>query len=114
MIRWKSGKRVDQRLLMLLESFFQEIYVKREDFFKKIFPGMYEEFVDVFNNIGAMLWKNNDETKCRTMQRSLSFGSPRPPLEWFRVRTPNVIIGDSNSQGGQNGQPAAADDSGKK
>ncbi|KAL3523620.1 hypothetical protein ACH5RR_016454 [Cinchona calisaya] len=93
MIRWKSGKKVDQRLLMVLESFFQEIYVKRDDFFKKIFPGVYGEFVDVFNKIGAMLWKNNDQVKSRALQRSLSVGSPRS-LEWFAVKTPNVILGD--------------------
>lgn len=105
MIRWKSGKKVDERLLMLLESFFQEIYVKREEFFKKIFPEKHEEFTDVFNKIGAMLSKNNDKAKHRTMRRSLSVGSPRR-LERFKVKTPNVIVSGSAGQGGQTGPPA--------
>ena len=100
MIRWKSGKRVDQRLMMLLESFYQEIYVKREDFFEKIFPEKHEEFTDVFDKIGAMLRKNKDKAKHRTMQRSLSVGSPRRPQR-FKVKTPNVIVSGSDGQGGQ-------------
>lgn len=107
MIRWKSGKKIDQRLLMLLESFFQEIYVKREDFFKKIFPEKHEEFTDVFNKIGAMLRKNKDKTKHRTMQRSLSVGSPRR-LQRFKVKTPNIIVGGSESSGEQGGQTGPA------
>lgn len=93
MIRWKSGKRVDEKLLNLLEAYFQELYLKRNDFFKKIFPGhVYDQFVDVFNKIGAVLSKNYNGNHVQTVQRSLSFGSTETRLEWFKVKTPDVVV----------------------
>lgn len=103
MIRWKSGKKVDGRLLMVLESFFEEIYVKRNEFFKKIFPDVYNEFVNVFKKIGEMLWRNNNSSPRSgdghvVMKRSLSAGTRSSStvetlrLERFRVKTPNVVV----------------------
>ncbi|GAA0158662.1 hypothetical protein LIER_38705 [Lithospermum erythrorhizon] len=105
MIRWKSGKRVDPRLLTTLES-FKEIYDEKRDLFNKIFPGMYNEFVDVFNKLGEMTRRNKEARtmeRSRTLERSSSFGSPRPSLgmemndeffdEKFKVRPPTIIIG---------------------
>nr|GLL40114.1 hypothetical protein A4A49_06928 [Ipomoea trifida] len=90
-IRWKSGKRVDPRLLTLLES-FRDVFDKREDFFKKIFPGIYEEFKDVFGKF-AMIKGQKREMKTRALERSSSLGSARGlRLERFRVRTPNVTV----------------------
>lgn len=100
MIRWKSGKKVDQRLLMMLESFYQELYVKRKDFFHKIFPGTHDQLEEVFGKIDVMLSKNNNKMKHQTLQRSLSVGSPRRPQR-FKVKTPAVIIG--NPPGGKGG-----------
>lgn len=110
MIRWKSGQIVDPRLLELLES-FKEIYVKRNEFFKKIFPGnIYEDFVQVFKKFSdKAIWENK---KVTTMQRSLSFGSTTPReftgddqselrLERFKVSTPPVMVIGPNGEGGQ-------------
>lgn len=119
MIRWKSGQIVDPRLLQLLES-FKEIYVKRNEFFKKIFPeNIYEDFVQVFKKFGDQtLWKNNKKkkvTKMATMQRSLSFGNTNISREFseddelselrierFKVSTPPVMIIGPNGESGQN------------
>ncbi|KAL2548961.1 Uncharacterized protein Fot_10491 [Forsythia ovata] len=104
MIRWKSGKRVDPRLLMLLES-FREIYVKRREFFKKVFPGSYEDFVAVFNKTATASRKNKEMRSFRTIGRSLSLGSRRKPPEIrpqrFKVRTPKVIVAGGDGQGDQ-------------
>ncbi|CAA3032676.1 Hypothetical predicted protein [Olea europaea subsp. europaea] len=89
MIRWKSGRSVDPRLLTLLES-FREIYDKRRDFFKKIFPKSQEDFVDVFKKTSTASRKNKEVRSFRTIGRSLSLGSRRP--QRFKVRTPNVIV----------------------
>nr|GMD52749.1 Nuclear valosin-containing protein [Ipomoea batatas] len=90
-IRWKSGKRVDPRLLTLLES-FRDVFDKREDFFKKIFPGIYEEFKDVFGKF-SMIKGQKREMKTRALERSSSLGSARGlRLERFRVKTPNVTV----------------------
>ncbi|CAI9091275.1 OLC1v1026250C1 [Oldenlandia corymbosa var. corymbosa] len=98
MIRWKSGKRVDQRLMMVLESFYQEIYVKRQDFFKKIFPDRIQpDFEDVFRKVDAMLLKNSTEVKNKTLQRSLSLGSPRR-IQRFKVKIPAVCIRNAAGQ----------------
>ncbi|CAI9091274.1 OLC1v1026249C1 [Oldenlandia corymbosa var. corymbosa] len=100
MIRWKSGKKVDKRLMMVLESFYQEIYVKRQDFFKKIFPDrMQEDFDDVFRKVDAMLNKNKSEVRNQTLQRSLSMGSPRR-MQRFKIKTPAVVVGNSDGQSG--------------
>ncbi|GAA0163399.1 hypothetical protein LIER_39589 [Lithospermum erythrorhizon] len=118
MIRWKSGKRVDPRLLATLES-FREFYVEKRELFKKIFPEMYNEFVDVFKKLGDMMEKNKEAAsmeQSRTLDRSLSFGSPRASSrgieidddfvnEKFKVKPPTVIIGGgSDGRGAQTGQ----------
>lgn len=114
MIRWKSGKRVDPRLLVLLES-FREIYVRRHEFFKKIFPKSYEDFVAVFKKTGNASRKNKELTSFRTLGRSLSLGSKRP--ERFKVRTPNVIVvaggdgqGDQSDKGGDTNSKNSLDE----
>uniref|UniRef100_A0A5B7BQT9 Uncharacterized protein n=1 Tax=Davidia involucrata TaxID=16924 RepID=A0A5B7BQT9_DAVIN len=110
-IRWKSGKSVDPRLLNLLE-FFRELYIERGEFFKKIFPGLHDEFVDVFKKIGGMLARK-EGMKVQTMQRSLSLGSPSTPkhgdddstlrLQWFKVRTLDISGVGAGQGGGQGG-----------
>nr|GMD57281.1 Nuclear valosin-containing protein [Ipomoea batatas]GMD59285.1 Nuclear valosin-containing protein [Ipomoea batatas] len=98
-IRWKSGKRLDPRLLTLLES-FRDVFDKREDFFKKIFPGIYEEFKDVFGKF-AMIKGQKREMKTRALERSSSLGSARGlRLERFRVKTPNVTVVTGPQDGG--------------
>nr|GMD54476.1 Nuclear valosin-containing protein [Ipomoea batatas] len=98
-IRWKSGNRVDPRLLTLLES-FRDVFDKREDFFKKIFPGIYEEFKDVFGKF-AMIKGQKREMKARALERSSSLGSARGlRLERFRVKTPNVTVVTPPQDGG--------------
>lgn len=99
MIRWKSGKMVDPKLLALLES-FGEIYVERREFFKKIFDEKYEE---VFEKIGSGLKRRKKMKKARSMSRSLSMRAMGQRgidqdveleglrLERFKVKTPNVI-----------------------
>lgn len=110
LIRWKSGKRVDPRLLTMLEQ-FGEIYVERREFFNKIFHGDHEE---VFKKIGNALKKKKSMKKSGSMKRSMSMKAMghrgiiqedihelRP--ERFRVRTPiNVIeVAEDDAQGGQ-------------
>lgn len=98
LIRWKSGKRIDSRLLALLES-FGEIYVERREFFKKIFDETYEEMFEI---IGKALVKRRKMNKAGSMGRSMSMraiGSRGIDqeieglrLERFKVKTPNVIV----------------------
>ncbi|KAI3458878.1 hypothetical protein Pfo_015541 [Paulownia fortunei] len=104
-IRWNSGKRVDPRLLALLES-FGEIYMDRHEFFKKIFHGNHEE---VFKKIGDALRKKKQMKKSRSMPRSLSMRAIKQRgvddesdglrLERFKVRTPNVIVAGPDGTG---------------
>lgn len=113
MIRWKSGKKVDPKLLALLES-FGEIYVDRHEFFKKIFRGDHEE---LFEKIGDALKKKKQMKKGRSMPRSMSMRAigkrggdeeiDGVRLGRFKVRTPNVIVAgpDGASQGGQTQPP---------
>ncbi|KAL0317267.1 UNVERIFIED_CONTAM: hypothetical protein Sangu_2141000 [Sesamum angustifolium] len=110
LIRWKSGKRVDPRLLTLLES-FGEIYVERHEFFKKIFDGNTHE--ELFKKIGNALRKKKEIKKARSMPRSLSMRAIKRrgvddeidgfKVERFKVRTPNVVVAgqDGTGQGGQ-------------
>ncbi|KAL0322171.1 UNVERIFIED_CONTAM: hypothetical protein Scaly_2513500 [Sesamum calycinum] len=110
LIRWKSGKRVDPRLLTLLES-FGEIYVERHDFFKKIFDGNTHE--ELFKKIGNALRKKKEIKKARSMPRSLSMRAIKRrgvddeidgfKVERFKVRTPNVVVAGQGGtgQGGQ-------------
>ncbi|EEF28719.1 uncharacterized protein LOC8277621 [Ricinus communis] len=109
----KSSSDVDPRLLMLLE-FFRQLYVRKRDMFKKMFPESHDdEFVDqMLKKIGAMLsTAKSEKREDKTLQRSLSVGSPRPRsidgdepplrLERFKVRTlvPGGGGGDSSSGG---------------
>ncbi|KAA8534520.1 hypothetical protein F0562_032037 [Nyssa sinensis] len=106
-IRWNSGKPVDPRLLRLLK-FFRELCTERREFFKKIFPGLHDEFEDVFKKIDGIKARKKG-MRVQTMQRSLSLGSPRTPkhgddstlrLERFRVRTLDLSgVGQGGDQG---------------
>ncbi|XP_057789356.1 uncharacterized protein LOC131006192 [Salvia miltiorrhiza] len=109
MIRWNSGKRVDPRLLGMLEM-FGEIYVERREFFDKIFHGDHEE---VFKKIGhALKTKKKQMSKSGSMKRSTSMRAIRQRgldaeeinelrAERFKIRTPNVIVAEGDEQGAQ-------------
>lgn len=105
----KVGKSVDPRLLALVE-FFRELYFRRLELFKKIFPGGHDDkFLEVPKKLGLILAKvKPDQTRAvRTMQRNLSIGSPRDfkgresemRLERFKIRT--IDVDDGGVQGGQ-------------
>lgn len=105
----KVGKSVDPRLLALVE-FFRELYFRRLELFKKIFPGGQDDkFLEVPKKLGLILAKvKPDQTRAvRTMQRNLSIGSPRDfkgresemRLERFKIRT--IDVDDGGVQGGQ-------------
>lgn len=107
LIRWKSGKRVDPRLLTMLEQ-FGEIYVERHEFFHKIFHGDHEE---VFKKIGNALKKKKSMKKSGSMTRSMSMraighrGIQEETNEFrpqrFRIRKPNVIeVAEDDAQAG--------------
>ncbi|KAM1229859.1 hypothetical protein ACFX15_039487 [Malus domestica] len=108
------GKSVDPKLLALVE-FFRELYFRRLELFKKIFPGIQDKFLEVPKKLHVILAQvKPDETKlARTMQRSLSVGSPRDfkggesklRLERFKVRT--IDTGDGVEQGGLQGSKPA-------
>lgn len=110
MLRWKSGKEVDERLMNVLDL-FKELFVKRGEFFKQIFPGLHQEFVHVFNNIDALVARKKKYGQIQIMQRSLSVGSRQPRafgqvdesdelrLNLFKVRTPNLGGVQSGGQG---------------
>ncbi|KAJ0045270.1 hypothetical protein Pint_05873 [Pistacia integerrima] len=107
-----TEKSFDPRLLVLLE-YFRELYERKGDLFRKIFPGIHDEFVEFSKKIGELSshMKSHDQMRgVRTMQRSLSVGSPRTRaiegdesplrLERFKIRT---VILDGISQGGGQG-----------
>ncbi|MCD7457121.1 hypothetical protein HAX54_034254 [Datura stramonium] len=121
MIRWKSGKKVDPRLIMLLH-FFRDLYIKREEFFKKIFPFHHEDFIPIFDKIRAVhVFSNKDHDqekkfKIDSFKRSPSDSSlnksrgidhelSQLKLEKFKVKTPEVISGGGS--GGQGGTKAS-------
>lgn len=107
-----DGKSVDPRLLSLLE-FFRELFVRRRELFRNIFPGLHDEFVEVSKKVGGVVAQvqENRRRAPTTVQRSLSVGSPRTPsgkrgepplrLERFKVRT--VILAAGVGQGGKGG-----------
>ncbi|XP_017984529.1 PREDICTED: uncharacterized protein LOC18586776 [Theobroma cacao] len=113
----RLGKSFDPRVLVLLE-FFGEFYVRSQELLKQIFPGLRNEFIEFFKKVGTVLAKvKSNQVKVKTMQRSLSLGSPLMPskkedesslrLERFKIRTVNigdVQEGGQSSQGGQGGQ----------
>ncbi|KAJ0100836.1 hypothetical protein Patl1_05937 [Pistacia atlantica] len=113
-----SGKSIDPRLVVLLE-YFRKLYVRKGDLFKKTFPGIHDEFVDFIKRIGTALspvMKSDGKMRgVRTLQRSLSIGSPRSraidvdesPLRLDRFKIRTVVLdggGQGSSQDG--GQPS--------
>ena len=108
----KLGKPIDPRLLSVLE-YFRELFVRREEVFKKIFPaGLQEEIVELLKKFGTIVSKvKSEKMKVRTLQRSLSIDSPRTPfrkggelplkLEYFKVKT---VVLDGCGQGQQGSQ----------
>lgn len=107
------GKSVDPRFLALVE-FFRELYFRRLELFKKIFPGSPDKFLAEMPkkwNLVLSQVKSDQTTRVRTMQRSLSIGSPREfkrdgsemRLERFKVRTIDVdddVEQDKTKSGG--------------
>ncbi|KAG6414847.1 hypothetical protein SASPL_122221 [Salvia splendens] len=95
-IRWKSGKMIDSKLLALLES-FGEIYIRRREFFKKIFDETYEE---LFEMVGKALMNTKKMKNTRSLRRSMSMRAigtrgideEELRLERFKVKTPDVIV----------------------
>lgn len=94
-------------------EYFQELYEKRQEFFKKIFPGHHDEFADVFKKVGAVVSTKKHHAKVQTMQRSLSLGSPRSleqteeselRLDRFKVKTPVVAVVRLGGQAGAGSQ----------
>lgn len=99
-IRWKSGKRVDPRVLTLLES-FEEIYSDRHEFFKKIF---HEDYDELFKKIGDALKKKKQMKKVRSFPRSMSMRGigvreiDELRNERFKIKPPNVIVVGSDDR----------------
>lgn len=113
-----AGSSIDPRLLVLLE-YFMELYERKDDLFRKIFPGIHDEFVDFskkFDELLSQLKSHNGRRSVRGMQRSLSVGSPRSRsidddesplrLDRFKIRT---VILDGISQGGGQGDGQQGD-----
>ncbi|KAL7252782.1 hypothetical protein ACSBR1_007365 [Camellia fascicularis] len=59
------GKSVDPRLLRLLEI-FRELYMERREFFKKIFPGLHDEFAELYEKFEGVLSQRHGR-KAQTM-----------------------------------------------
>ena len=103
----KERDSIDSRLLMLLE-FFRELFIRRREVFKKLFPKLNDEFLGQFKKMGNinLSIEKPGQVKARSLQRSLSVGSPRTPsrnggesssrLERFKIRT---VIPDGGGQG---------------
>ncbi|CAN4126470.1 unnamed protein product [Withania somnifera] len=105
MIRWKSGKKVDPRLIMLL-NFFRDLYMKRGEFFKKVFPFHHEDFIPIFKKIGVVFSNNKEyqekKFKIDSLKRSQSDNSlnksrgideSRLKLKKFNVKTSKAQSG---------------------
>ncbi|XVE99090.1 hypothetical protein REPUB_Repub03eG0166900 [Reevesia pubescens] len=114
----RLGKSIDPRLLVLLE-FFKEFYVRRKELLKKIFPGHQNEFLEFLGKVGRVLVEvKSNHVQVKTMQRSLSLGSPRTPskngdepplrLQRFKIRTINFGDVQEGGRGGQGGQGEGA------
>ncbi|KAH6829640.1 hypothetical protein C2S53_011419 [Perilla frutescens var. hirtella] len=110
----KSGKRVEGRLVTVLEQ-VGEIYDERHELVSKILRGEHE---DVFHKIGSALKKKKSMKKSGSMKRSMSMRakiSRQRGIEEeiteanelrnqrFKVRTPNVI--EEAEDDGQGDQP---------
>lgn len=108
------GRSIDPRLLALLE-FFRELYFRKRELFKKVFPGLPGELVELSRKIGGVVDQVTDaSTRGPTLQRSLSIGSPRAPsnvivespasFELFKVRVRHDVVLDVGvQQGGDQG-----------
>ncbi|XP_010525354.1 PREDICTED: uncharacterized protein LOC104803169 [Tarenaya hassleriana] len=94
----EEKKRIDVRVLMLLE-YFRELYVREIQVLKKIFPGVKDEFVDFFKKVGEAMPR---------IKRSQSLGSlhvaPRAidPMANERFKVTTVSTGGTS--GGPTGQ----------
>ncbi|GLT75348.1 hypothetical protein SLA2020_470790 [Shorea laevis] len=109
----KMGKSLDPRLIMVFE-FFRELYVRRKELFKKVFPEDHHEFGEFLDKIMEELFRRSrvgtGEVKVRGLRRSLSIGSPRelkgeggePSLRLDRFKIRTVKVGDD--KGGNTGQ----------
>lgn len=103
-----AGKAVDLRLLTLLE-FSRQLYVRKQEVFKKSFPELHGEFDELFKKHGAKLSQvKSSRMKIHTVQRSSSVGSSREisqndlKLERFKIKT--IDLGGDVKQGqGDNG-----------
>ncbi|XP_030455751.1 uncharacterized protein LOC115676867 [Syzygium oleosum] len=109
--RPKAGKSVDPQLLVVLE-FFRELYVRRRDLFKKLFPKLHDEFAEFSERLEDFLFREEKERPGDRLRRSLSVGSPRTTsrdigggdlplkLERFKVRTVDLDDDDPPPAGG--------------
>ncbi|KAJ6727379.1 hypothetical protein OIU79_005300 [Salix purpurea] len=79
----KALESIDSRFLMLLES-FRDLFIRRNEVFKKLFPELHDEFVGMFRKIGNVnlyIEKPSQvKTRALCLQRSFSVDSPRTPL----------------------------------
>ncbi|KAL3718896.1 hypothetical protein ACJRO7_003925 [Eucalyptus globulus] len=117
--RPKPGKSVDPQLLAVLES-FRELYVRRRDLFKELFPKLHDEFAKFSERLEEFLFREEKERPGDRLKRSLSVGSPRITsreigggdlplkLERFKVRTVDLDDdepppGGSGGSGGDQG-----------
>ncbi|KAJ6767688.1 hypothetical protein OIU74_021537 [Salix koriyanagi] len=96
----KALESIDSRFLVLLES-FRDLFIRRNEVFKKLFPELHDEFVGMLKKIGNVnlyIEKPSQvKTRALCLQRSFSVDSPRTPsrngvgspltLERFKVRT---------------------------
>jgi hypothetical protein len=111
----KAWESIDSRFLMLLE-FSRELFFRRREVFKKLFPEIHDEFLGMFKKIGNInLYGEKPgqlKTRALCLQRSLSVGSPRTPsrnggesplkLERFKVRTVVPGGGGQGDRGASN------------
>ncbi|GKU91570.1 hypothetical protein SLEP1_g5430 [Rubroshorea leprosula] len=121
----KMGKSLDPRLTVVFE-FFRELYVRRKELLKNIFPEDHHEFGELLDKITEELFRRSrvrtSEVKVRGLRRSLSIGSPRelkgkgdeptvkigddkggePSLRLHRFKIRTVKVGDD--EGGSTGQ----------
>ncbi|CAN4126469.1 unnamed protein product [Withania somnifera] len=119
LIRWKSGEKVDPKLIMVLD-FFRNLYMKRGEFFKKIFPFHHEDFIPIFEKIEVMFSKNKDQEKKfkidslkrspsdNSLNKSRGIDESQLKLEKFKVKTPEVISGGGGSGQGQGATKASS------
>lgn len=124
----KGGKSIDPRLATVLE-YFKELYDLQRDLFRNIFPGIHEEFSEFLKKLGVVISHhvNTDDghhkIDVKTMQRSLSVGSPRSrsvegdqsglKLERFKIKTVSPKGGGQGDDSGGDGGGGGKDQGGK-